>query len=256
MIKSFKRSSFLTTISLAGFGALTLGLCLQLPVQAECVRLHTEQAASQALQRAGHRWARVEIHNTAVRLLGQAPDAASRQAALHTARQHLAPAMSWPALFQELQDVTELAAPMARAGLVPPLVPPLVPALVEVAVPCRAQVTQALDGQRILFERGSSELTPQSRHRLLALAEIARHCPAGSLAVQGHTDTTGPAALNQRLSQQRAEAVVAVLAQAGVPAERLQPQGLGASRPLALGNDPAAQALNRRIEFHWAAAAV
>jgi len=46
--------------------------------------------------------------------------------------------------------------------------------------------------------------------------------------------------------------VVAALVQSGVPAERLVPQGLGASRPLAQGHDAQAQAMNRRIEFHWA----
>jgi len=260
MFESFKAASYPSLLPVMGavLGAATLAVVLHGQVSAEAarVRMHTEDMARHALASAGHAWARFEIHDEVGRLVGQAPDPSSRDAAWRIARQAMAPAMAWPGVFNILQDATHLAAPMAqvapRVPLMPSLRPQLKPAL-SLAEQCRTRVDEALGGERILFELGSSRLTAGSRRRLAAVADVARECPAARLAVHGHTDASGQPALNQRLSQLRAEAVVAALVQAGVPAERLAPQGLGASRPLAQGNDPATRALNRRIEFHWLA---
>lgn len=257
MFESFKAVSLSSVVPFSGAvlaaAALAVVLQSQVTAEAERVRVHTESMARQALAAAGHGWARLEINNDVGRVVGQAPDAHSRVMALRLARQVMAPAMAWPGVFTTLKDATHLAAPMAQlAPQLPSLMPQLKPAL-SLIERCRAQVDEALGGQPILFERGSSRLTGDSLRRLRAVAGIARDCPTARLAVQGHTDATGLPSLNMRLSQQRAEAVVAALVQAGVPAQRLQSQGLGASRPLALGSDPATRALNRRIEFHWTA---
>lgn len=253
MFKSFKATASPVLLSglsvLCGAIALIAVLHGQVSAEAERVRLHTEDMARHALMSAGHGWARFEIHDDVGRLVGQAPDARSRQAAMRLARHVLAPAMSWPGVFNTLQDATQLATPVvARLA---PVRPQLKPAL-SLTARCHDRMADALGAQAIRFERGSSHLTTESRRRLTAVAAVALACPSARLAVQGHTDATGQPALNQRLSQQRAEAVVAALVQSGVPAERLVPQGLGASRPLAQGNDPQTRAMNRRIEFHWA----
>jgi len=248
MFKPSITHPFLTVSSIAGLCTLVGALAWQAPQQAQRLRVETEQSTLQALAEAGHGWAHLEIQDAVGRIVGEAPDAASRHAAMATARAHLAPAMAWPGVFWRLQDATRVAVPLAR-GL------PRV-SLTAQAEQCHVLVDQALAGRRVLFERGSAQLTADSRRLLVAVAAVASQCPIGSLAVQGHTDATGQPLLNQRLSQQRAEAVVAALVQAGVPAARLQPQGLGASRPLALGSDAATQAQNRRIEFHWTVAAV
>lgn len=229
-------------------GAATLAavLFLQASNEAQRVRQHTETLAREALAIAGHRWARFEIDDDEGRLLGEAPDPRDRDAALRAVRRVVAPAMAWPAVFRTLKDGTRPANPVERGMLRPALHH-------DAAARCRERVDAALGGRRILFEFGSSHLTAESRRLLGVVAGIVQDCSAARLAVQGHTDAIGQPALNLRLSQQRAQAVVTALVEAGVPAERLQPLGLGASRPLALGRDAAAQAQNRRIEFHWTA---
>lgn len=227
-------------------GAATLAavLFVQASREAERVRTHTESLGQQALARAGHGWARFQIDDDQGRLLGQAPDAASRDAALRMLRSVMAPAMAYPGVFQTLADASQVRAPSPR------IKPRLVP-LVDIAARCTEQVGAALAGRSILFETGSSRLTDDSRQVLANVAQAVRDCPAARLSVFGHTDVTGMPALNQRLSQARAEAVATALVAAGVPAAKLVATGLGASRPLALGDNAAAHALNRRIEFHW-----
>jgi outer membrane protein OmpA-like peptidoglycan-associated protein len=229
-------------------GAATLAavLFVQASREADHVRRHTESIAQQALVRAGHGWARFQIDDDQGRLLGQAPDAARREAALQTLRTAMAPAMAYPGVFRTLADGSQLAAMPVIARVRPRLAP-----LVDLAARCTEQVGAALGGRRILFETGSSRLTADSRQLLAGVAQAVRDCPAARLSVLGHTDVTGLPALNQRLSQARAEAVAAALIAAGVPAAKLVATGLGASRPLAQGDNAAAHAQNRRIEFHW-----
>lgn len=229
-------------------GAATLAavLFVQAAREADSVRQHTETLASQALARAGHRWAQFHIDDEEGHLQGVAPDAASREAAMRTLRTVMAPAMVYPGVFRTLADESKLAP--QRRDIRPRLMP-----LVDIVARCTEQVEAALAGRRILFEKGSSRLTEDSRDLLASVARAALDCPAARLSVLGHTDATGAPALNLRLSQARAEAVASALIAAGLPAGKLLATGLGASRPLALGDDDAAHAQNRRIEFHWVA---
>jgi peptidoglycan-binding protein ArfA len=65
--------------------------------------------------------------------------------------------------------------------------------------------------------------------------------------VAGYTDDTGSDAANERLSEERADAVRAFLISAGVPADRLTARGYGAADPVASNTTPAGRALNRRV---------
>jgi outer membrane protein OmpA-like peptidoglycan-associated protein len=67
--------------------------------------------------------------------------------------------------------------------------------------------------------------------------------------VQGHTDNTGNAALNQKLSEQRAQAIVAKLVEMGISANRLTAVGKGQSSPIADNGTDEGRAKNRRVEF-------
>ncbi|MBI5497343.1 MAG: OmpA family protein [Deltaproteobacteria bacterium] len=71
----------------------------------------------------------------------------------------------------------------------------------------------------------------------------------GKLRVEGHTDNTGNADYNQKLSQARAEAVRDYLVQNGVASERLEAAGFGDQRPVAPNNSEAGRAKNRRVDF-------
>ncbi|MEO0731001.1 MAG: OmpA family protein, partial [Pseudomonadota bacterium] len=64
-----------------------------------------------------------------------------------------------------------------------------------------------------------------------------------------HTDASGPAAMNQRLSEERANAVRNALVAAGVTSVRLVSEGRGEAQPIASNRTPEGRARNRRIEF-------
>ena len=87
---------------------------------------------------------------------------------------------------------------------------------------------------RIAFGFDSAELTGQAMRDLdnVAGALNAPELVGARLTLEGHTDASGSAAYNLRLSQQRAEAVVAYLTCRGVEAHRLRAVGFGEDRPL------------------------
>jgi len=100
----------------------------------------------------------------------------------------------------------------------------------------------------ITFKLGSAELTPQARANARAFA-AALNSPALAgyrFAIEGHADASGSPALNQALSENRAQAVRAFLVAEGVAAERLEAKGYGAAR-LADPRHPES-AVNRRVE--------
>ncbi len=101
----------------------------------------------------------------------------------------------------------------------------------------------------ILFAPGSAELRPDLRADLAALARNLNEYPDTTIDVVGHTDSTGPADLNQRLSQRRAEAVAAVLIAHGVAPERIRAFGRGEDEPIASNLTEEGRALNRRVEI-------
>ncbi|WP_339531469.1 OmpA family protein [Pseudomonas mucidolens] len=80
------------------------------------------------------------------------------------------------------------------------------------------------------------------------LADFMAQYPATNVEVAGHTDSVGPDAYNQKLSQRRADAVKQVLVQDGVAADRITSVGYGESRPVADNATEAGRAVNRRVE--------
>lgn len=73
--------------------------------------------------------------------------------------------------------------------------------------------------------------------------------PQTRTTVEGHTDSVGPDAYNQRLSERRAQAVRDVLVhQYGVSADRVDSVGYGESRPVADNATAEGRAINRRVE--------
>lgn len=102
----------------------------------------------------------------------------------------------------------------------------------------------------IFFDNDSSSLDSAAKADLDTLAAALAGAPNYMIEVAGYTSSTGTAALNQKLSEQRAEAVVNYLRQKGnVPMRRfLLPAGMGASNPAAPNQDPQGRALNRRVD--------
>jgi outer membrane protein OmpA-like peptidoglycan-associated protein len=130
------------------------------------------------------------------------------------------------------------------------LPPPTPPSAAQLkAEACQAKLRTLTTSGHILFPTGSAALDPASFPTLDKLAEAASTCPDLRISIEGHTDTEGTAAFNERLSVQRAQAVVAHLIKAGVKAGNLKAVGFGNRRPAAPNDTPENMAKNRRIEF-------
>lgn len=101
----------------------------------------------------------------------------------------------------------------------------------------------------VTFGFDSSDITSQARSALDDVAEVLREYPETLVNIAGHTDSTGSADYNQRLSERRAEAVGNYLAQSGVQRQRLSMRGYGLTQPVASNDSESGRAQNRRVEI-------
>ena len=101
----------------------------------------------------------------------------------------------------------------------------------------------------ILFETGKATLKAESMMEIEKVAAYMKKNPRVRFEVQGHTDNQGSDKINDPLSQQRAEAVVAALAKLGVDEFNLHAVGKGSHEPVADNKTEAGRAKNRRVEF-------
>ena len=113
----------------------------------------------------------------------------------------------------------------------------------------RLEVGTTIVLRNIFFDTGKATLRPESTAELERLQKLLTETPALKLEMAGHTDDVGEAAMNQDLSQRRAQAVVAYLTQHGTGAARLTAAGYGEAKPVAPNATKAGRQLNRRTEF-------
>lgn len=112
------------------------------------------------------------------------------------------------------------------------------------------ELVKALNLEIINFASGSNAIPKENEELLTKSAAAIKQAPAGTkLEVGGHTDNTGNAAGNEKLSAARAAAVKAFLEKAGVGAGVLSAKGYGSSKPVASNDTPEGKFKNRRIEF-------
>ncbi|CAI7976977.1 OmpA family protein [Frankia sp. Hr75.2] len=111
----------------------------------------------------------------------------------------------------------------------------------------RAALRAALDGTALTFPVGDTVLGASTRS---GLDKVARALLPGDLTVivGGHTDSTGPRALNQALSIDRARVAREYLVMRGVPAERIRAAGFGPDQPIADNASTSGRAANRRVD--------
>lgn len=101
----------------------------------------------------------------------------------------------------------------------------------------------------INFDTNKSTLKPRSFKILDEAVKLLKQYPTIRIDIHGHTDSQGPDAYNQKLSEARANAVRQYLVDKGIGPERLTAQGFGESEPIAPNNTAAGRAKNRRTEF-------
>ncbi len=107
----------------------------------------------------------------------------------------------------------------------------------------------------VLFDFGKADLTTGARTKVESISQVLNNQARGRrVSVEGHTDSIGSDAYNQRLSERRAESVAVALEHAGVSPDRITTKGYGKRYPVAPntnpdGSDnPEGRAKNRRVE--------
>ncbi len=124
---------------------------------------------------------------------------------------------------------------------------------VEIKAPEMAKALSAtgkIDIYGILFDVDRTELKPESRATLEEVARLLKSDLSLRVEVAGHTDNTGGADHNMKLSADRAAAVVNALANTyGIDRARLQPKGYGDTKPVASNDSEQGRARNRRVEL-------
>ncbi|SEQ14489.1 OmpA-OmpF porin, OOP family [Ectothiorhodospira magna] len=105
-------------------------------------------------------------------------------------------------------------------------------------------------GSEVLFATGSHRLNPAATSELdRVVTRIRQGNNVERIVISGHTDNTGPRALNERLSKDRADSVKAFMVERGVPAHMIQTAGYAYDRPVAYNTTPEGRAANRRVEI-------
>jgi len=101
----------------------------------------------------------------------------------------------------------------------------------------------------VLFETGKYALSQDAQLKLAKLSGIIQAHPGLNLAIEGHTDTTGSADFNMKLSQQRADTVRQFLISQGMSADTITAKGMGEDNPVADNSTAAGRKQNRRVEI-------
>jgi len=102
----------------------------------------------------------------------------------------------------------------------------------------------------ITFDFDKADIKPESKAQLDQIGRLMSNHADLKLAITGHTDNQGAADYNQKLSQRRAEAIVAALVGTyAVMPNRLSAQGMGAASPVASNDTDEGRAKNRRVEL-------
>ena len=132
------------------------------------------------------------------------------------------------------------AAPVVEVAPVEPVAP---------VAPAPQELTEDLNMElRVFFDTNKSNIKDQYKPEIAKVAEKLVEYPNATARIEGHTDNTGPRALNERLSLARANSVKSSLVnEYNVDASRLSTQGFAWDQPIADNNTKEGRAMNRRV---------
>jgi OOP family OmpA-OmpF porin len=131
--------------------------------------------------------------------------------------------------------------PMEEAPPPPPVAAPAPPP------PPKGTKIATIGGAQFDFNKAA--IKPAGRDVLDKAVKTLKDNPDLRVVVEGHTDSIGSEAYNQKLSERRAEAVRAYLVSQGIAASRISTRGYGKTRPVASNKTEAGRAENRRAEI-------
>lgn len=197
------------------------------------------------LHEAGYDWLSINVASGVATLLGTAPDAAAAAEGFEAGRTAI---MSGSGPARNIKLVVDgISIEGGEAG-----VGAAVATLNERPTPeaCQATFSNVMQGRNVEFDSGNSSISPSSARLLDAVTGTALICEAYTIEIGGHTDARGAESFNQRLSQDRADAVKEYLVSKGVNGDRLRAVGYGESRPIDAAQTTEAYARNRRTEFN------
>lgn len=103
----------------------------------------------------------------------------------------------------------------------------------------------------VFFDFDRANITPAAQDIVNTVVTDYRANQAEGVNVVGHTDTSGPPAYNQRLSERRATAVREALVRSGVPGGSVDTTGVGETQPLIATGDGVREPSNRRAEIRF-----
>lgn len=132
------------------------------------------------------------------------------------------------------------AAPVVEVAPVEPVAP---------VQPAPQELTEDLNMElRVFFDTSKSNIKDQYKPEIAKVAEKLVEYPNATARIEGHTDNTGPRALNERLSLARANSVKSSLVnEYNVDPARLSTQGFAWDQPIADNNTKEGRAMNRRV---------
>jgi outer membrane protein OmpA-like peptidoglycan-associated protein len=101
----------------------------------------------------------------------------------------------------------------------------------------------------IKFDVNKATIKPESMGTINYVVKMMQDHPELKFSVEGHTDSDGETAPNQKLSEARAKSVMDKMIELGISADRLTSKGHGESKPMTGNDTPEGKAQNRRVEF-------
>ena len=102
--------------------------------------------------------------------------------------------------------------------------------------------------QGVQFDSGKWNIKPEFNPILDEIFIVLKNSPDVKVEIEGHTDSSGSQAFNQRLSENRAKSIMEYLINKGIDGGRLSSKGFGPSKPISSNDTPGGRAKNRRVE--------
>ena len=124
------------------------------------------------------------------------------------------------------------------------------PEIMEPVVTEAVQKTLNEYAKTILFDTGRSSIKTESTRVILDIIKILKEYPKARFSIEGHTDSIGSEATNQKLSTERSLAVKTFLIEQGIDTSRLESIGYGEKKPIATNMYKEGRNQNRRVEIN------